>query len=114
MLPYIEFSFLEMKYNNNKNLIGGIYRVPNTNIDCFLEKLNSIVEPLKSSYKMVLLGDYNINLLKNEKYKNSFELSLQLNYLIPRAETVQLFEPGFKSDRASYNWQNQKQVTRVR
>ena len=64
MLPYIECSFIEMKYNNNKYLIGGIYRVPNTNIDCFLEKLNSIIEPLKSSHKMILLGDYNIDFLK--------------------------------------------------
>merc|ERR1712055_791138 len=76
MLPYIECSFIEMKYNN-KYLIGGIYRVPNTNIDCFLEKLNSIIEPLKSSHKLILLGDYNINLLKNDKYKNSFELPMQ-------------------------------------
>ena len=76
MLPYIECSFIEIKHNNNNYLIGGIYRVPNTNIDCFIEKLNSVVEPLKSSFKMVLLGDYNINLLKNYRHKNSFELSL--------------------------------------
>ena len=56
MLPYMECSFIEMIYNNDKYLIGGIYRVPNTNIDCFLEKLNSIIEPLKSSHKMILLG----------------------------------------------------------
>ena len=91
MLPYMECSFIEMKFNNNKYLIGGIYRVPNTSINCFIEKLNSLIEPLKSShkiillgdYKIILLGDYNINLLKNYKFKDSFELSLQSNYLIP-------------------------------
>ena len=83
MEPYIECSFIEMKFNNNKYLIGGIYRVPNTGIDKFLEELNSIIEPLKSSHKLILLGDYNINLLKDDKHKNDFELSLQSNYLIP-------------------------------
>ena len=48
-----------------------------------IEKLNSIIEPLKSSHKLILLGDYNINLLKDDKHKNDFELSLQSNYLIP-------------------------------
>ena len=62
MLPYIECSFIEVKYNNQKYLIGGIYRVPNTNIDRFIEKLNSIIEPLKHTHKITLLGDYNIDL----------------------------------------------------
>ena len=83
MLPYIECSFIEIKYNNIKYLIGGIYRVPNTNIDSFLTNFNSIIEPLKSTHKIILLGDYNIDLLKNDKYKNDFELCLQSNYLMP-------------------------------
>ena len=83
MLPYMECSFIEMKYNNIKYLIGGIYRVPNTNIDSFLTNFNSIIEPLKSTHKIILLGDYNIDLLKNDKYKNDFELCLQSNYLMP-------------------------------
>ena len=83
METYIECSFIEMKFNNDKYLIGGIYRVPNTGIDKFIEKLNKIIEPLKSSHKLILLGDYNINLLKDDKHKNDFELSLQSNYLIP-------------------------------
>ena len=72
-----------MKYNNIKYLIGGIYRVPNTNIDSFLTTFNNIIEPLKSTHKIILLGDYNIDLHKNDKYKNDFELCLQSNYLMP-------------------------------
>ena len=94
----MECSFIEMIYNNDKYLIGGIYRVPNTNIDCFLEKLNSIIEPLKSSHKLILLGDYNINLLKNDKYKNSFELSLQSNYLIPTILSATRVETKIKNN----------------
>ena len=75
----MECSFIEMKFNNCKYLIGGIYRVPNE----FIDKLNSIIEPLKSSHKIILLGDYNIDLLKNDRFKHKFELCLQSNYLIP-------------------------------
>ena len=32
MLPYIKCYFIEIKFNNNKYLIGGIYRVLNTNM----------------------------------------------------------------------------------
>ena len=34
-----------MKFNDNIYLIGGIYSVPNTNIDCFIEKLNYTNNP---------------------------------------------------------------------
>ena len=83
MLPYIECSFIEMKYNNQKYLIGGMYRIPNTPIDLFIEKLNKIIEPLKSSHKIILLGDFNIDLFKDDTHKQNFELCLQSNYLIP-------------------------------
>ena len=83
MLPYMECSFIEIKYNNLKYLIGGIYRIPNTNIDSFITKFNSLIEPLKSTHKIILLGDFNIDLHKNDKYKNDFELCLQSNYLMP-------------------------------
>ena len=83
MLPYMECSFIETIYNNQKYLIGGIYRVPNTNIERFLAQFNSIIEPLKASHKIILMGDYNIDLQKNDKYKHDFELCLQTNYLMP-------------------------------
>ena len=83
MLPYIECLFIEIIHNNQKYIIGGIYRDPNTNGNLFIEKLNSIIEPLKSSHKIILLGDYNIDLHKNDNLKNKFEICLQSNYLIP-------------------------------
>ena len=45
--------------------------------------MNSLIEPLKSSHKLILLGDYNIDLLKNNNHKYNFELCLQSNYLVP-------------------------------
>ena len=38
---------------------------------------------MKNSSEVILLGDYNINLLNDDIYKNSFELCLQSNYLVP-------------------------------
>ena len=35
-LPHMECSFIEIKYNNFKYLIGGIYRIPDTNIDLLM------------------------------------------------------------------------------
>ncbi|CAL4063742.1 unnamed protein product, partial [Meganyctiphanes norvegica] len=83
MLPYMECSFIELKFNNQNYLIGGIYRIPDTDTDHFIDKFNSILEPIKSTHKIILLGDYNIDLQKNDSHKNNFEICLQSNYLIP-------------------------------
>ena len=84
ILPHMECLFIEIKYNNQNYLIGGIYRIPNTCHKSFIDQFNILIEPLKSSHKLILLGDYNIDLLKeNDNYKNSFEICLQSNYLIP-------------------------------
>ena len=83
MLPYMECSFIELKFNNQNYLIGGIYRIPDTDTDHFIDKFNSILAPIKSTHKIILLGDYNIDLQKNDSHKNNFEICLQSNYLIP-------------------------------
>ena len=83
MTPFAECSFIEMKFNNHKYLIGGIYRTPDTDIVEFMENFNCKIEPLKSSHKIILLGDFNIDLLKNDRNKHYFELCLQSNYLLP-------------------------------
>ena len=47
MTNYLECSFIEIKFNSHKYLIGGIYRVPNTDVGEFIEAFNSKIEPLK-------------------------------------------------------------------
>ena len=79
----MECCFIEITFNEKKYMIAGIYRIPNTDISSFIEKLNEILEPLKTSSELILLGDYNINLLNEDSNKNSFDLCLQSNYLIP-------------------------------
>ena len=83
MLPFMECSFIEMEFNSQKHIIGGIYRIPDTRINLFIDHFNRIVEPLKSTYKIILLGEYNINFLKNDTYRNTFEICLQSNFLLP-------------------------------
>ena len=79
----MECCFIEITFNEKKYMIAGIYHIPNTDISSFIEKLNEILEPLKTSSELILLGDYNINLLNEDSNKNSFDLCLQSNYLIP-------------------------------
>ena len=83
MTPHMECSFIETKFNNQKYLIGGIYRIPDTKICKFINELNGILEPLRSTHKLILLGDYNIDLTKSDTNKTNFELCLQTNYLVP-------------------------------
>ena len=64
ILPFMECSFIEIHLNNQQYLIGGIYRIPKTNIYSFIDQLNRLLEPLRSTYKLILLGDYNIDLKK--------------------------------------------------
>ena len=83
MLPFMESSFIEIKFNRQNYLIGGIYRVPDTNITEFIDHFNNIIEPIRTTHKVILLGDYNIDLFKNDNNKHNFEICLQSNYLIP-------------------------------
>ena len=57
-------------FNKNSNIvIGVIYRPPNTDINCYNESLNVILEKLKNENKLCFfMDDYNINLLNSEKH----------------------------------------------
>ena len=71
--PFMECLFIEMNINNQKYLIGGVYRVPNTNIYSFIDELNRLLEPIRTNYKLILVGDYNIDLKRDDNYKNDFK-----------------------------------------
>ena len=72
MLPFMETLFIEFSYEGKKYVAGLIYRVPNTNIKLFLEKLDELVEPVRNNYELILMGDYNICLLQDNIHTNSF------------------------------------------
>ena len=83
MLPFMESCFIELSINQKKFLIGGLYRAPDTHTNLFTEKLNEMLEPLKNNHQIILLGDFNVDLLKNIPCTNNFQLCLQSNYLVP-------------------------------
>ena len=83
MLPFIETLFIEVPHNNKTYLIGVIYRVPDTNKNLFTEKINSLLEPLKSNYEVVLVGDFNICLLQDNNHTQNFQNCMQANSLFP-------------------------------
>ena len=59
MLPFIECLFIELQFGAKKNLIGGFYRVPDSqpNVNLFIDKFNEVVEQLKTNYELVLVSD---------------------------------------------------------
>ena len=65
-LPYIESLLIKVTRPLNF-IIGMIYRPPNSNVDLFLGVIEDIVEYLSSvNLPCYLMGDFNINLLRNE------------------------------------------------
>ena len=68
--------------HGTKNLIGGIYRVPNTNVNEFCDTINRLIEPHRS-YEIVLLGDFNICLLQENSQKRELQNTMQANSLFP-------------------------------
>ena len=83
MLPFIETLFIEVPHNGKTFLIGIVYRVPNTNVEIFNETLNKLIEPIRNNFEIVLVGDFNICLLKDDNRTQSFRNALQSNYLFP-------------------------------
>ena len=82
-LPYVESLFVEVKYNNKNYMIGIIYRIPNTNIDNFINKINELIEPIRNNYELVLTGDFNICLLRDNNHSESFRNCMMSSNLFP-------------------------------
>ena len=83
MSPYLEALFIEVNHNNKLYLVGVTYRVPDTNVNSFNERINAILEPIKNNYEIILLGDFNICLLKDHNHTNTFRNTLISNNLFP-------------------------------
>ena len=83
MLPHIETLFIEINLNDKKYMIGVIYRVPNTNIRDFVDSLNSIIEPIRRDFELILVGDFNICMMQDNDFTNCFRNSLQTHNLFP-------------------------------
>ena len=71
-----------MMHENKKYLIGGVYRLPNTDVKDFCQTINRLIEPHRS-FEIVLLGDFNICLLQDNCQKHELQNTMQANSLFP-------------------------------
>lgn len=83
MLPFVELLFVEVNYDNTNYMIVIVYRVPNTKVDHFIDKINKVIEPIKNNFELILTGDFNICLLKDSTQATNFENCMMSNNLIP-------------------------------
>ena len=83
MESFIETLFIEVPHKNKTYLIGVIYRIPGTNIELFNEKINNLIEPIRNNYEIILVGDFNICLLKDNNHTQAFRNCMQANSLFP-------------------------------
>ena len=83
LTPYLELLFVEITLNEKSYLIGVTYRIPNTNTKSFTDGINEILELIKKSYHIILMGDFNICLLHANKHSEAFRNTMQSNSLFP-------------------------------
>ena len=69
-----ESMFLETVINNNKTVIGEIYRVPNSNINQSIERYDEIFLKLKDAKNVIIGTDQNFYFLKIESHKQTADL----------------------------------------
>ena len=86
MLDSIETIFLKVEIGNAKYVVGCIYRPPNSDLISFLEKFEEILRVDKidaPGSKVLLHGDFNINLLscQSNRMSNEFLSSVLSNNL---------------------------------
>lgn len=79
--------FIELLSNEKRCIIiGCIYRVPGSNIDTFLDKLNNILEKINNrNSDIFIMGDFNLNLLNIDSHDktNEFLESMYSSSLYP-------------------------------
>ena len=101
-----ESIFLETVINNNKTVIGEIYRVPNSNINQSIERYDEIFSKTKDAKNVIIGTDQNFDLLKIESHKQTADLlntrcmnstlSCRLTYRIPLSERADSLSTGAK------------------
>ena len=83
ILPFIETLFIEFIVNDKKYMLGTVYRRPNTNSNTFIDYLDGLIEPFKSSYEIIIMGDFNICMLQDNNISRYFVDRMHSNALFP-------------------------------
>jgi len=85
-IDYFESLFIEVEHSKSNYVIGVIYRHPNTRIHDFIDDIKDILTKIiKEKKRIILMGDFNIDLLKvqNNKESERFLDTMLDNYLLP-------------------------------
>lgn len=81
------FEYLVLKINclNSKLILICIYRPPNTAISTFTSELEALINKYDSKNKVLIIGDFNINLLNTHKHEPTanFNNMLTSNKFLP-------------------------------
>ena len=64
-------------------MLGTVYRRPNTNSNTFIDYLDGLIEPFKSSYEIIIMGDFNICMLQDDNISRYFVDRMHSNALFP-------------------------------
>ena len=78
--------WIEISFSKQKNVICGIIYRQHNSPGCFIEYFFDTIKKLASTGKTIyLMGDFNLCLLKTEKfqYSQDFLLALKSSYLLP-------------------------------
>ena len=68
----VENLWLEIINNQNRYIVGGVYRHPGYNIKTFCTNLENSVEHMnKSNIPCIIAGDFNIDLTKYDKNRDT-------------------------------------------
>ena len=80
--PNFESCFIEIDRRNKKNIVVGVIYRSFTSIDYFIHEMNPIIETISNENKEIyIMGDFNIDLLKEEKYRQIHDyLNMILSY----------------------------------
>lgn len=89
----LESLFIEITNSETPQLVGVIYRPPSGNPSRALEELEFLMESLPDE-NVVLLGDFNIDLLSNNLNSHEFEQIMFSNNLAPLISLATHKKPG--------------------
>ncbi len=65
---------IELTAEGRNVIVGGVYRIPNTNQQLFLERYQSIIDKIKLEKKDIIIGtDQNLDYLKIQQHANTAE-----------------------------------------
>ena len=89
----IENKWLSFKINNQKVILGGIYRHPNGEVDHFNNALKNTLNKIDDNTLAIVLGDININLLNEDDAKRNHYLNNFLSIILSPVSPSQLVSP---------------------